>query len=78
VLPLVVVLNPSEELRVYVDMRCTNEAVVRERHPIPTLDMLCLFGFVGIILRLSLIRHNLYIGVVEKPRPPVFNVPLYF
>jgi len=35
---LVVVLKPSGELRVCVDMRRANEAVVRERHPIPTVE----------------------------------------
>ena len=35
---MVVILKRSGEIRVYVDMRCANEAVLRERHPIPTLE----------------------------------------
>ena len=36
--PLVAVPKSSGEIRVCVDMRRVNEAVVRERHPIPTLE----------------------------------------
>ncbi|XP_063965770.1 uncharacterized protein K02A2.6-like [Lytechinus pictus] len=36
--PLVVVPKPNGEVRVCVDMRRANQAVIRERHPIPTLD----------------------------------------
>ena len=36
--PPVVVLKPSSELRVYVDMGRANEAAVRERHLIPTVE----------------------------------------
>ena len=36
--PVVVVLKPSGDVRLCVDMRKANEAVVRERHPIPTVD----------------------------------------
>lgn len=36
--PLVVVPKPSGEIRICVDMRMANEAIVRERHPIPTTD----------------------------------------
>ena len=36
--PIVVVPKPSGEIRLCVDMRRANEAVVRERHPIPTVD----------------------------------------
>ena len=36
--PLVAVPKSSEDIRVCVDMRRVNEAVVRERHPIPTLE----------------------------------------
>ena len=36
--PIVVVPKPSGEIRLYVDMRRANEAIVRERHPIPTVD----------------------------------------
>ena len=36
--PVVVVPKPSGDVRLCVDMRKANEAVVRERHPIPTVD----------------------------------------
>ena len=36
--PLVVVPKPNGDIRVCVDMRRANQAVIRERHPIPTLD----------------------------------------
>ena len=36
--PLVVVPKPNKGIRLCLDMRCTNEAVKRERHPIPTVD----------------------------------------
>ena len=36
--PVVVVPKPSGDIRLCVDMRKANEAIVRERHPIPTLD----------------------------------------
>ena len=36
--PIVVVPKSNEEVRVCVDMRRVNEAVMRERHPIPTVD----------------------------------------
>ena len=38
--PAVVVLKPSSEIRVCVNMRRANcnKALVRERHPIPTID----------------------------------------
>ncbi|KAL9988936.1 hypothetical protein ACROYT_G003432 [Oculina patagonica] len=35
--PIVVVPKPSGEIRLCVDMRRPNEAVVREKHPIPTV-----------------------------------------
>ena len=35
--PIVVVPKPSGEIRLCVDMRRTNEAIVIERHPIPTV-----------------------------------------
>ena len=38
--PVVVVPKPSGDIRLCVDMRKANEAVVRERHPIPTVDEL--------------------------------------
>ena len=36
--PIVVVPKPSGEIRLCVDMRRANEAIVRERHPVPTVD----------------------------------------
>ena len=36
--PVVVVPKPSGDIRLSVDMRKANEAIVRERRPIPTLD----------------------------------------
>ena len=36
--PVVVAPKPSGEIRLCVDMRCANEAIVRERLPIPTVD----------------------------------------
>jgi transposase InsO family protein len=36
--PVVIVPKPSGEIRLCVDMRRANEAIIRERHPIPTVD----------------------------------------
>ena len=36
--PIVVVPKPSGEIRSCVDMRKANDAIIRERHPIPTVD----------------------------------------
>ena len=36
--PVVVVPKPSGDIRLCVDMRKANEAIVRERHPISTID----------------------------------------
>jgi hypothetical protein len=36
--PIVVVPKPSGEVRICVDMRQANEAILRERYPIPTVD----------------------------------------
>ena len=36
--PLVAVPKSNGDVRVCVDMHCANEAVIRERHPIPTLE----------------------------------------
>lgn len=35
---LVVVPKPNKDVRICVDMRRANEAIVRERHPIPTIE----------------------------------------
>ena len=36
--PIVVVPKPTGDIRLCVDMRKANRAIVRERHPIPTVD----------------------------------------
>jgi len=36
--PLVVVPKPDGDIRICVDMRRANEAIERERHPIPTIE----------------------------------------
>ena len=36
--PLVAVPKPNGEVRVCVDMRQANQAILRERHPIPTVE----------------------------------------
>ena len=36
--PVVVVPKENGEVRLCVDMRCANKAIIRERHPIPTID----------------------------------------
>ena len=36
--PVVVVPKANSEIRLCVDMRCANKAIIRERHPIPTID----------------------------------------
>ena len=36
--PIVIVPKPDGDIRMCVDMRQANQAVVRERHPIPTID----------------------------------------
>ena len=36
--PVVIIPKPSGDIRLCVDMRRANQAIVRERHPIPTVD----------------------------------------
>ena len=36
--PVVVVRKPNGDVRLCVDTRCANKAIIRERHPIPTID----------------------------------------
>ena len=36
--PLVVTPKKDEDVRICVDMRVANRAIVRERHPMPTID----------------------------------------
>ncbi|CAK8692680.1 uncharacterized protein LOC143462177 [Clavelina lepadiformis] len=40
--PLVVIPKPDGDIRICVDMHRANEAIVRERHPIPTVEELLL------------------------------------
>ena len=39
--PMVVVPKPSGDVRVCIDMRLANTAIIRDTYPIPTLDELC-------------------------------------
>ena len=36
--PIVVVHKPSGDIRPGIDMRKANDAIIREHHPIPTVD----------------------------------------
>ena len=36
--PVVVVPKPNGDVRLCVDLRCANKAIIHERHPIPTID----------------------------------------
>ena len=36
--PLVVVEKPSGDIRICLDMRQANQAVIREKHPVPTVE----------------------------------------
>lgn len=36
--PLVPVENPNGDIRIFLDMRQTNRAILREKHPVPTVD----------------------------------------
>ena len=36
--PLVVVEKPNGDLRLYLDMRWANQAILREKHPVPTIE----------------------------------------
>lgn len=38
--PIVPVLKPDGDVRICIDMRCANKAIVRENHPLPTMDQL--------------------------------------
>ena len=38
--PVVIIPEPSRDIRLCVDMRRANQVIVRERHPIPTVDVL--------------------------------------
>ena len=35
--PLVVVEKPNRDIRIWLDMRQANHAIVREKHPVPTV-----------------------------------------
>jgi len=36
--PLVVVEKPNRDIRICLDMRQANQAIVREKHPVPTVE----------------------------------------
>ena len=36
--PLVVVEKPNGDIRICLDMRQANQAIVREKHPVPTVE----------------------------------------
>lgn len=38
--PMVPILKGEGEIRICVDMRCANKAILRENHPLPTMDQL--------------------------------------
>lgn len=38
--PLVPVIKADGDIRICVDMRCANKAIMRENHPLPTMDQL--------------------------------------
>ena len=38
--PIVPVLKTNGDVRLCIDMRCANKAIVRENHPLPTMDQL--------------------------------------
>lgn len=38
--PIVPVLKNNGDVRICVDMRCANKAIIRENHPLPTMDQL--------------------------------------
>lgn len=38
--PIVPVLKSDGDVRICVDMRCANKAIIRENHPLPTMDQL--------------------------------------
>lgn len=40
--PIVPILKSNNELRICVDMRCANRAILKENHPLPTIDQILL------------------------------------
>ena len=36
--PLVAVEKPNRDVRICIDMRQPNQAIIRERHPVPTVE----------------------------------------
>ena len=56
--PVVVVAKPNGEVLFCVDMRWANEAIIRERHPIPTVD--------EVLQELSRSRYFTKFGLAKK------------
>lgn len=38
--PIVPVLKPDDDIRICFDMRAANKAIIRENHPLPTMEQL--------------------------------------
>ena len=62
--------NNPEEIRLCVDMRQANEAIVRERHPIPTIeDVLHQVNGAKVFSKLDLIKGYHQLTLDEESRP---------
>lgn len=84
--PVVIVLKKNNEIRLCVDMRQTNEAVIRERHPIPTVDEVLqelkkstVFSKLDVKWAFQILQdcegaQNLYDDIVEQQRKSTTNV----
>ena len=68
--PVIVVPKPSGDIRLCVDMRQANRAIIRERHPIPTIDDVLVemnesSGFSKIDLNMGF--HQIVLDEVSRP-----------